>query len=136
MLAANLAVNLSGKEVIFLRGDLGAGKTSFTKFLLKKLGVKLNVLSPTFNLALNYQTNIGEAYHFDLYRIKSVEELEEIGLFEVIGNNLLIIEWPEIAMSDLEKADIEIFFSIEAENRSISIIAKEEKFCNFVNEIK
>lgn len=85
--------------VLLLKGDLGSGKTSFCKLLLRQAGVKEEVSSPTFNLVSEYPLSDGKkAFHFDLYRIKYPEELEEIGFFDYLdSDNPCLIEWPEIA---------------------------------------
>ena len=83
--------------VIALYGEMGAGKTTFTKALCKVLGVVDGVNSPTFNLINEYRTDKGEVvYHFDFYRINKLEEAYDIGFEEFIeSGNLCIIEWPE-----------------------------------------
>ncbi|MDP2175060.1 MAG: tRNA (adenosine(37)-N6)-threonylcarbamoyltransferase complex ATPase subunit type 1 TsaE [Bacteroidota bacterium] len=85
--------------ILLLKGDLGAGKTTFTQSLLQSLGVSKTVSSPTFNIVNEYQTNSGESiYHFDLYRIKHVVELEEMGFEDYLeSGNICLIEWPGIA---------------------------------------
>ena len=83
--------------VVALYGEMGAGKTTFTKALCKVLGVVDGVNSPTFNLINEYRTDKGEVvYHFDFYRIDKLEEAFDIGFEEFIeSGNLCIIEWPE-----------------------------------------
>ena len=83
--------------VIALYGEMGAGKTTFTKSLCKVLGVLDGVNSPTFTLINEYRTSDGETiYHFDFYRINKLEEVFDIGFEEFVeSGNLCIIEWPE-----------------------------------------
>jgi tRNA threonylcarbamoyladenosine biosynthesis protein TsaE len=90
---------LKTTPILLLKGNLGAGKTTFTQVLLQFLGVIKGVSSPTFNIVNEYQTNLGESiYHFDLYRIKHVVELEEMGFEDYLeSGNICLIEWPEIA---------------------------------------
>jgi tRNA threonylcarbamoyladenosine biosynthesis protein TsaE len=90
---------LKTTPILLLKGNLGAGKTTFTQVLLQFLGVTKGVSSPTFNIVNEYQTNLGESiYHFDLYRIKHVVELEEMGFEDYLeSGNICLIEWPEIA---------------------------------------
>jgi tRNA threonylcarbamoyladenosine biosynthesis protein TsaE len=83
--------------VIAFYGEMGAGKTTFTKSLCKVLGVLDGVNSPTFTLINEYRTSDGETiYHFDFYRINKLEEAFDIGFEEFVeSGNLCIIEWPE-----------------------------------------
>ena len=86
--------------VLLLKGDLGAGKTTFTSLLMKSFGIIGNASSPTFNILNEYSDASGSTfYHFDLYRIKHPEELEQIGFSEYLDSNRpCIIEWPKIGM--------------------------------------
>lgn len=95
----NLGKRLKGGEIILLFGDLGAGKTLFTKGVVSALGFDADeVTSPSFALVNLYRTNKHDIYHVDLWRIESVvDAAEAVGLseFEGIGQNITIIEWPE-----------------------------------------
>ena len=89
-IAKNLAKTLSGGEVILLNGDLGSGKTTFTKGLVKGLGGKKTGVSPTFT----YDDTRIPVYHFDMYRIADEDELYELGLEEYLyENGVAVIEW-------------------------------------------
>lgn len=96
------------QQVLCLIGDLGSGKTTFTQLLLKSLNVNSSVSSPTFNLVNEYVSENGLSIaHFDLYRIKNIDELYEIGFYEYIENHqLTIIEWPELVLNNLNKNDL------------------------------
>ena len=89
---------LKTTSVLLLQGDLGAGKTTLTKKLLSQRGISKEVSSPTFNIVNTYKTEEGfNVHHFDLYRIKHIEELDEIGFWEYLDSgDLCLIEWPEI----------------------------------------
>ncbi len=124
-----LAIELSSKinkgDIILLYGNLGIGKTYFTRCLIKALTNETEIVpSPTFTIIQTYQTQKGELSHYDLYRIKDKEELIEIGLYESLKNNITIIEWPEIIEDYITKNyhPIKIYFNFEKENRTISII--------------
>ncbi|MHA8076581.1 tRNA (adenosine(37)-N6)-threonylcarbamoyltransferase complex ATPase subunit type 1 TsaE [Aquirufa sp. TARAVU-A1A] len=86
-------------RVWLFRGQMGAGKTTLSKELLKQLGIDQNVQSPTFSLVNEYQTNSGETvYHFDLYRLKNIQEALAIGIEEYLDSgHICLIEWPEQA---------------------------------------
>lgn len=89
--------------ILLLKGNLGAGKTTFSQFLLKNLGSQDEVSSPTYAIVNEYDTPKGNVFHFDLYRMKSAEEVEDIGIHEYLDNAYLcIIEWPEIYEEELD----------------------------------
>lgn len=92
--------------ILLLKGNLGAGKTTFSQFLLKELGSSDEISSPTYSIVNEYDTPKGKVFHFDLYRLKSVEEAYDFGIEEYLDNGYLsIIEWPEIYMDELESYD-------------------------------
>ncbi|AZA75908.1 tRNA (adenosine(37)-N6)-threonylcarbamoyltransferase complex ATPase subunit type 1 TsaE [Chryseobacterium indoltheticum] len=89
-------------NILLLKGNLGAGKTTFTQFLIKNLGSKDEVNSPTYSIVNEYNSPKGKIYHFDLYRLKNIEEVYDIGIEEYLDNAFLcIIEWPEVYEDEL-----------------------------------
>ena len=91
-------------NILLLKGNLGAGKTTFTQFFLKSLGSEDEVSSPTYAIVNEYHSPKGHIFHFDLYRMKSISEVYDIGMDEYLDNAYLcIIEWPEIYEDDLQK---------------------------------
>ena len=89
-------------NILLLKGNLGAGKTTFTQFLLKNLGSEDEVNSPTYSIVNEYSSLKGKIYHFDLYRLKNIEEVYDIGIEEYLDNAFLcIIEWPEVYEDEL-----------------------------------
>ncbi|AZA54106.1 tRNA (adenosine(37)-N6)-threonylcarbamoyltransferase complex ATPase subunit type 1 TsaE [Chryseobacterium sp. G0201] len=89
-------------NIFLLKGNLGAGKTTFTQFLLKNLGSQDEVNSPTYSIVNEYNTPKGKVFHFDLYRLKNIEEVYDIGIEEYLDNAFLcIIEWPEVYEDEL-----------------------------------
>lgn len=89
-------------SILLLKGNLGAGKTTFTKFLVKNLGCTDEVSSPTYSIVNEYNSPKGKIFHFDLYRMKNIEETYDIGIEEYLDNAYLnIIEWPEIYEDEL-----------------------------------
>ena len=89
-------------NILLLKGNLGAGKTTFTQFLLKKLGSNDEVSSPTYAIVNEYHSPKGNIFHFDLYRMKNIDEVYDIGMEEYLDNAFLcIIEWPEIYEEEL-----------------------------------
>ena len=135
-LAQKLANCLTGKEIFILQGNLGAGKTTFTKFLVSTIDAKLEeeVNSPTFSIMNIYETDKFNIYHIDLYRVKEFE------INELLGNGIILIEWGEL--SDLEGTDLPVIlihFQItnkDIEKRNIEIRVKNSKeFANCFNSI-
>lgn len=123
-LAANIANKASSPCVIALKGSLGVGKSFFARQFINALSdEEIEVLSPTFNLVYSYQTKKGEIFHFDLYRLKSAQELENIGFFDALKSGICLIEWPEIAQDFLPKncTIVEICGSGEDEKREVTV---------------
>ena len=107
-LAQEIAEELKGREVICLKGDLGAGKTTFVKGLAKALGIRegYQVRSPTFTLVNEYPTRKGNLIHIDLYRVKDFD------YSEFVGQGILAVEWEE----NKENCDLLIEIEITGEN--------------------
>ena len=123
LVAKSLGEKLKGDEIICLYGDLGSGKTTFTKFLLKSLGVDREVLSPTFTLRTDYTSNLSDIYHFDWYRMDSYDDLYGIDFFDVLRNGLVVIEWADKFEKALDNYDkIKIFVYFKDASRYIKII--------------
>lgn len=101
-------------NILLLKGNLGAGKTTFTKSLVKALGSDDNVDSPTYALVNEYHSPKGKIFHFDLYRVDDIAELYDMGIEEYLDSGFLsIIEWPEIYEEDLDGIP---FHEIKIEN--------------------
>jgi len=108
-LAQSLAHAIGTGGIIHLRGDLGAGKTTFARALLRALGVGERVKSPTYSLIESYEAGDLAVHHLDLYRIADPGELEWLGLPDLTrGAHLIVIEWPERAGAALPAADLVI----------------------------
>lgn len=119
-LAKKLAKNIKLGTTLALYGDLGSGKTTFTKFLVEALGQDSRVQSPTFVVARKY----GNINHIDLYRLNSKEEVTDIGIEEFLTDKdvINIIEWPELAEAFLPKDTVRIYFEyVDDEKRKIRI---------------
>lgn len=90
------------KSILLLRGDLGAGKTTFTRMLIKALGSEDEATSPTYSLVNEYDCPLGKIFHFDLYRLNSAIEVLDIGIEDYLKESYLsIIEWPDIYETEL-----------------------------------
>jgi tRNA threonylcarbamoyladenosine biosynthesis protein TsaE len=121
-LAQRLAERLRPGMVIFLHGDLGAGKTTLVRGMMNALGYAGRIKSPTYTLVEPYHINGLDLRHFDLYRLHDEAEWETAGFRdEFDGHNIFLIEWPERARGFIPKADIEITFKILPHGRNIDI---------------
>ncbi len=110
--------------VVFLRGDLGAGKTTLVRGLLQALGYGGRVKSPTYTLVEQYEVSGLHLRHFDLYRFQDPHEWEAAGFREEFnGNNVCLIEWPEKAEGLLPQEDIAIVFEILPQGRTAVLTA-------------
>ena len=103
--ASEIAGLLTGREVLAYFGDLGAGKTTLTRYLCAALGVKDEVTSPTFAMVHEYHTGPFPVYHFDMYRVDGEDSLFSTGYYDYLGNGLLLIEWSE-NIEELLPADV------------------------------
>jgi len=112
------------KNIVLISGDMGAGKTTLIKEMLKSMNVIDNISSPTFSIINEYNTSKEDIiYHMDLYRIKSVDELEGIGLFEYLeSGNLCIIEWGDMIEEIIESEFNKFVISNEGQSRIIEKI--------------
>jgi tRNA threonylcarbamoyladenosine biosynthesis protein TsaE len=113
------------RAVVFLHGQLGAGKTTLVRGILRAFGHTGAVRSPTYTLLEPYEHLRPKAYHFDFYRVGDSEELDFIGLDELLDSDAVkLIEWPERAAGRLPPPDVDIFLSLEGEGRHIDVIAR------------
>tara|TARA_X000000368_G_scaffold110045_1_gene85613 strand:- start:1132 stop:1539 length:408 start_codon:yes stop_codon:yes gene_type:complete len=120
--ASNFVLKNVNRDIILIIGEVGTGKTTLIKEYCKLIGVEEIVNSPTYTLINEYQNKSGKIVHMDLYRVEDVKEINELGLFEYLDKNIVIIEWPEIIlkMIDVKYSLINITFINEKE-RKLSI---------------
>jgi len=123
-LGTRLAARLTPGCIIYLSGDLGAGKTTLVRGLVHALGHQGAVKSPTFTLVEPYQIGQWQLFHWDLYRLTDPEELEFLGLRDQLdGQAVLLIEWPEYGYGELPTADLQINLNYFGEGRTCQIAA-------------
>lgn len=140
-LAKAMAKYSKENTVIALIGNLGTGKTTFTKTFAKEWGVTENLKSPTFNYVLEYLSGKMPLYHFDVYRLCDAEEIYEIGYEDYLNNGgVSLIEWADIILEELPKEYVKISFEyVEEENErfvSVEYIGdkeKEKELLDYVN---
>ena len=122
-LASSMAVTIRAPFLILLTGDVGAGKTSWTRAFIRALAQDphLDVISPTFPLLQIYETPRGTVYHYDLYRLdedseQNLDDIRELSWDDARSHGICIVEWPERLPSSLAKADQIIHFHIDNNN--------------------
>jgi tRNA threonylcarbamoyladenosine biosynthesis protein TsaE len=127
-LGVALGQALQRGTVVFLHGDLGAGKTALTRALIQSAGHAGPVRSPTYTLSEPYRVTLGgeavQVVHFDLYRMSSPEEFLDAGFREDFnGDNVCIVEWPEKAGGVLPPPDLAVFLSVNGQGRDVELQA-------------
>ena len=111
-LGQRIAPRLRCGDAVLLYGDLGVGKTTFVRAVLGALGHKGEIPSPTFTLVQSYETPSCDVFHFDLYRLKTPEEIEEIGFDEACADGLVFVEWPEKALRYMPRGALSLAFGM------------------------
>jgi tRNA threonylcarbamoyladenosine biosynthesis protein TsaE len=110
------------EKIILFSGKMGAGKTTLIKTFCNHLNVEDEVSSPTFSLVNEYESKFGPVYHFDLYRIKSEEELYDIGYEDYFYSGYLcLVEWPEMASDVIPENHISVNIRVENDQRIITV---------------
>lgn len=140
-LGAALARALAPGLVIYLHGDLGAGKTALTRALLHAAGHAGSVKSPTYTLAEPYTVALGgrrvQLIHYDLYRMGSAEEFLDAGFREDFnGDNICIVEWPEKGAPVLPPADLDVFLHVAGLGRDVELQASSESGQSCLHRLK
>jgi tRNA threonylcarbamoyladenosine biosynthesis protein TsaE len=125
LISKKIADKISEKDCIFLVGEIGVGKTTFTRSLInyfqKREGIKqTEVLSPTFNLLYEYDIKKVKVMHYDLYRIKNIKELNQLGIFNENVNAIKIIEWPQLIETNVtDRLELHLSYGNNENERKI-----------------
>ena len=112
----DVSLHLKKGDIICLSGDLGSGKTTFSRYLINSIYKNQNkeppnvIKSPSFPILLTYELNNFEIYHYDLYRVSKSSELDHLNIFEELNNSITLVEWPEIIFDSFKNYN---YFSIK-----------------------
>jgi len=124
-LGAWLARRLQPGDVVLLKGNLGAGKTTFARGLIKQLTKGAEVPSPTFTLVQTYHTEAFEIWHFDLYRLQDESEIWELGIEEALEDGVCLIEWPQNIAGLLNGTELEVTLRFDGKGRAVKFKGDE-----------
>lgn len=132
-----IADQIENGVIIALIGDLGSGKTTISKSIIKSLTNEENIPSPTFNIVNEYSLNGKLIYHFDFYRLEDENELYGIGFDDYLAqkNSIILIEWADKFESLLPKNYIKLNFEKLEDSRNVKITANGKKYTNLVENL-
>lgn len=127
--AKDIIAELSDRKVVLFYGEMGSGKTTLIKEICRQLGVKETMSSPTYSLINEYKIPLpsggvrgGLIYHFDLYRVKDLNECLDIGMEEYLeSGNYCFIEWPDVAQGILTEGAVRVFIEGDGATRSVRV---------------
>lgn len=135
-LGARLAPSITKVQLIYLRGELGTGKTTLVRGLLRALGHVGVVKSPTFTLVEPYPVDGQNIYHFDLYRLKDADELEFVGFRDYVKNrNVCLVEWAERAAEVLPIPDIDVVIHKADHKRIVQLISRTDRGADLLTDL-
>ena len=133
LVSKKLSEHLKIGDIVCLFGNLGVGKTTFIKYLInffqkKNKGGTIEVPSPTFNILNEYKVKEFKILHFDLYRLKDKDEINNLGMFENKNDSLILIEWPEIIVNEISNfIKLDFQYSNNFKKRTLSISLNKNK---------
>jgi tRNA threonylcarbamoyl adenosine modification protein YjeE len=134
-LGARIAAGLGAGDAVALRGDLGAGKTTLARAILRGLGVEEDVPSPSFTLVQQYETPRLAVRHYDFYRIEEPRELDELGLDEALDEGAVLIEWPERAPDRIPADALHVDLTVAGESGRRARLSGPKRWSQILNVI-
>jgi tRNA threonylcarbamoyladenosine biosynthesis protein TsaE len=134
-LAGAVKHSVASRLMIFLQGDLGAGKTTFSRGFLRGLGHQGRVPSPTYTLIEPYELEPLPVYHMDLYRLQDGAELEFLGLEDLPEHSVLLVEWPERAAIELGQPDLCLSLELAGQGRELKLDALSARAAKLLSEL-
>ena len=135
-IARKIACLFHSDDIIILDGDLGAGKTYFVKGFTKGLHSNDLVSSPTFSIANFYRTNVSDILHIDLYRIATVDEFNDLGLYDYFGQSIVLIEWGKKFAAYFEEYFLISFVINDDNNRTLTFESQGDRYESIIDELK
>ena len=133
----HLGTALVNGGTIFFHGDLGSGKTTLCRGVLRAGGHTGAVKSPTYTLVEPYRYRNVDIYHFDLYRLGDPEELEYIGIRDYFEpDNICLVEWPERGQAMLPEPDLEVFLGYQGRGRKLELVAGSQRGEKLINKMR
>ncbi|ATF09456.1 tRNA (adenosine(37)-N6)-threonylcarbamoyltransferase complex ATPase subunit type 1 TsaE [Candidatus Enterovibrio altilux] len=134
---AAIAASCFARTTLYLHGDLGAGKTTFSRGFIQFFGHSGQVKSPTYTLVESYQLFAWQIYHFDLYRLDNPEELEFIGIRDYFTPDALcLVEWPEKGKDLLPEPDLNITLKYDGKQRAVQVKTKTHAGYELIERLK
>ncbi|MFV2051218.1 tRNA (adenosine(37)-N6)-threonylcarbamoyltransferase complex ATPase subunit type 1 TsaE [Aliiroseovarius sp. YM-037] len=137
-LARTIAGALKPGDTLLLEGPIGAGKTHFARSIIQSmLTDPEDVPSPTFTLVQTYETDAGEIWHLDLYRLTDPSELSELGLEDALEDAICIIEWPDRLGDDVPQNALRLTFALDADPdaRQLTATAGAERWMSILRQV-
>lgn len=137
-LALSIAPLLRGGDVLLLEGEIGAGKTHFARCIIQSLLDEYeDVPSPTFTLVQTYDSESGEIWHADLYRLSSPDEIVELGLTDAFEDSICLVEWPDRLEDLTPDQALTLSFKMQPEegHRELRVQANDPRWASFIKEI-
>ena len=140
-IAEKFSKNIKTGNIIFFKGELGVGKTTFIKYLINFLQKKNNqpiteIPSPTFNLVNEYNLEKLAIKHYDLYRINNEKELINLSIFEDISDQITLVEWPEVINNHKKNNIIDLTFEYDEEYKKRFLTISSSNKISFIDEFK